>query len=102
MTNRREITVPSAQVDPISHLLQRAQVIAVVGLSNSPLRPSPGVSVYMQAHGYRIIPVNPRSDAPGGEKSHPPLLVVELRKDRVNRFRRREVVEGVVEESIQL
>jgi len=94
--------VPSAQVDPISDLLQRAQVIAVVGLSNSPLRPSHGVSAYMQAHGYRIIPVNPRIDEALGEKSYPSLLEVQEHIDIVNIFRRPEFVEAVVEQAIQL
>ena len=94
--------MPSAQVDPISDLLQRAQVIAVVGLSNSPLRPSHGVSAYMQAHGYRIIPVNPRIDEALGEKSYPSLLEVQEHIDIVNIFRRPEFVEAVVEQAIQL
>ena len=45
--------------DPITELLKSAKTIAVVGLSNSPLRPSFGVSAYMQSQGYSIIPVNP-------------------------------------------
>ncbi len=92
----------SAQVDPISDLLQRAQVIAVVGLSNSPLRPSHGVSAYMQAHGYRIIPVNPEIDEALGEKSYPSLLEVQEPIDIVNVFRRPEFVEAVVDQAIQL
>ena len=94
--------MPSTQVDPISDLLQRAQVIAVVGLSNSPLRPSHGVSAYMQAHGYRIIPVNPRIDEALGEKSYPSLLEVQEHIDIVNIFRRPEFVEAVVDQAIQL
>jgi predicted CoA-binding protein len=94
--------VPSTQVDPISDLLQRAQVIAVVGLSNSPLRPSHGVSAYMQAHGYRIIPVNPQIDEALGEKSYPSLLEVQEPIDIVNIFRRPEFVEAVVDQAIQL
>ena len=47
------------ETDQISDLLKRAKTIAVVGLSNRPLRPSHGVSAYLQTHGYRIIPVNP-------------------------------------------
>ena len=94
--------MPSAQVDPISDLLQRAQVIAVVGLSNSPLRPSHGVSAYMQAHGYRIIPVNPQIDEALGEKSYPSLLEVQEPIDIVNIFRRPEFVEAVVDQAIQL
>ena len=46
------------QSDPIYELLSRTKTIAVVGLSESPLRPSHGVSAYMQAAGYKIIPYN--------------------------------------------
>ena len=62
------VSVP--QPDPITELLKRAKTIAVVGLSNSPLRPSHGVSAYMQTHGYRIIPVNPRIQGALGVDGH--------------------------------
>jgi len=55
------------QSDPIAELLKRAKIIAVVGLSCNPLRPSHGVSAYIQSHGYRIIPVNPQIDECLGE-----------------------------------
>ena len=48
------------QTDPVYELLSRVKTIAVVGLSDSPMRPSHGVSAYMQAQGYKIIPVNPQ------------------------------------------
>ncbi len=43
----------------IPQILQDSKTIAVVGLSSNPDRPSYGVSQYMQAHGYRIVPINP-------------------------------------------
>ena len=46
--------------DVIFSILQSYKTLAVVGLSSKPMRPSHGVAAYMQAHGYRIIPVNPR------------------------------------------
>lgn len=46
-------------MDLIDEILDQAQTIAVVGLSDNPARDSYGVSAYMQAQGYRIIPVNP-------------------------------------------
>jgi hypothetical protein len=93
--------VSSPAADPIFDLLQRARVIAVVGLSNSPLRPSHGVSAYMQTHGYRIIPVNPNIDGALGEKSFPSLLEVTEPVDIVNIFRRPQFVEDVVDQVIQ-
>ena len=93
---------PFADSDPIRDLLSRAKTIAVVGLSDSPLRPSHGVSAYMQARGYKIIPVNPRISEALGEKSYPSLREVPEKIDIVNVFRRPEFVEEVVDQAIQL
>lgn len=94
------------QSDPIYELLARAETIAVVGLSESPMRPSHGVSAYMQAAGYKIIPVNPQIAEALGEKAYPSLLdiPVELQSkiDLVNIFRRPQYVDGIVEQAIQL
>ena len=94
------------QRDPIYELLARVKTIAVIGLSDSPMRPSQGVSAYMQAQGYRIIPVNPQVAEALGEKSYPSLLDVpaELARqiDLVDVFRRPEFVEEIVDQAIQL
>lgn len=94
------------QTDSIYELLSRAKTIAVVGLSDSAMRPSHGVSAYMQAQGYRIIPVNPEVEETLGEKSYPSLLDVpdELAKkiDLVDVFRRPEFVDEIVDQAIQL
>jgi uncharacterized protein len=92
----------SPQPDAIADLLQRSKTIAVVGLSNSPLRPSHGVSAYMQTNGYRIIPVNPGIKGALGEKAYASLLEVPEKIDIVNIFRRSEFVEEVVDQAIQL
>lgn len=96
------ITAGMSQPDPITDLLKRSKTIAVVGLSNSPLRPSHGVSAYMQTHGYRIIPVNPQIKGSLGEKAYPSLLDVPEKIDIVNVFRRPEFVEVVVDQAIKL
>jgi predicted CoA-binding protein len=88
--------------DPIRELLAKAKTIAVVGLSDSPLRPSYGVSAYMQTQGYRIIPVNPQIAEALGEKSYPSLLDVPEKIDLVDVFRRPEYVDEIVEQAIQL
>ena len=91
-----------AQSDPIGELLTRAKTIAVVGLSSNPLRPSHGVTAYMQSHGYRITPVNPNIAECLGQKAYPSLLDVPEKIDIVNVFRRPEFVEEVVDQAIQL
>lgn len=90
------------QTDPITDLLKRARTIAVVGLSDSPMRPSHGVSAYMQSQGYRIIPVNPQIDEVLGERAYASLLDVPEKIDIVNIFRRPEFVGEVVDEAIGL
>ena len=90
------------QPDPIADLLQRSRTIAVVGLSCNPLRPSHGVSAYMQSHGYRIIPVNPRIQECLGERAYASLMDVREKMDIVDIFRRSEFVEEVVDQAIQL
>ncbi|HET9697298.1 MAG TPA: CoA-binding protein [Terriglobales bacterium] len=89
-------------MDQIKELLQRAKTIAVVGLSDNPMRPSHGVSAYMQSQGFRIIPVNPECDEVLGEKSYPSLLDVPEKVDIVNVFRRSEFVPPVVDQAIQI
>jgi uncharacterized protein len=90
------------QSDPVTELLKRARVIAVVGLSDNPMRPSYGVTAYMRSQGYRIVPVNPQLESCLGEKAYPTLLEVPEKIDIVNIFRRPEFVEEIVDQAIQL
>jgi predicted CoA-binding protein len=94
------------QADPIYELLSRAKTIAVVGLSESPMRPSHGVSAYMQAAGYRIVPVNPKIKEALGETAYQSLLDIPVapreKVDVVNVFRRPEFVDEIVEQTIEL
>jgi len=91
----------SPHSDPIKEILARSKTIAVVGLSSNPLRPSHGVSAYLQSHGYRIIPVNPNIEECLGEKAYRSLLEVPEKIDIVNVFRRSAYVDEVVEQAIQ-
>jgi len=88
--------------DPIRELLERSKTIAVVGLSDSPLRPSHGVSAYMQLQGYQVIPVNPTIHEALGERAYSSLADVPGKIDIVNIFRRPEFVEEIVDEAIKL
>src|SRR4051794_34815338 len=92
----------ASQSDAIGELLKRTKTIAVVGLSDSPLRPSYGVSAYMQSHGYKIIPVNPLIRGSLGEKAVASLAEIEEKIDMVDVFRRSEYVPELVDEAIRL
>ncbi len=59
--------------ETIQRILEDTKTIAVVGLSESPGRASAGVARYMQAAGYRIVPVNPNIETTLGERAYPTL-----------------------------
>ncbi len=92
--------------EQIKNILEKAKTIAVVGLSREPQKDSYKVSVYLQQHGYRIIPVNPLIDEVLGEKSYRSLLEIpeEIQKniDVIDIFRKPVNVDPIVEQAIQL
>jgi predicted CoA-binding protein len=94
--------------DKIAHLLRSARVIAVVGLSADPSRPSHGVARALQGFGYRIIPVTPAAPSVLGQRSVPDLdhlpevLGPGERVDIVDVFRRPEHVAAIVDDCIRL
>lgn len=90
----------STGADVILDILKEYRTIAVVGLSANPMRPSFGVSEYMQEAGYRILPVNPNEREVLGEKSYERLEDVPEKIDIVDIFRRTEEVAAVVESAI--
>jgi predicted CoA-binding protein len=89
-------------MDEIERILTNCRTIAVVGLSSKRFRASFGVSDYMQAAGYRIIPINPKETEVLGEKSYPTLEAVPEKIDLVNIFRRSEHVAPLVDSAIRL
>jgi len=87
--------------DLIREILEQGKTLAVVGLSSKPMRPSHGVSEYMQRHGYRIIPVNPHEESVLGEKGYVSLDAVPEPFDVVVIFRRPEFVPEIVEAAVR-
>ena len=86
--------------DVMERIMVRSQVIAVVGLSPDPGRPSHAVARYLHRAGYRIIPVNPLIDEVLGEPAYPGLRQVPVHIDLVDVFRRSEYVAEIVEDAI--
>ena len=85
-----------------AELLKSYRSIAVVGLSSRPDRPSYGVARYLQAQGYRIIPVNPRETEVLGEKAYPDLCSIPEPVEVVDIFRPPRHVPRVVAEAIAI
>ena len=71
----------------IQRVLREAKTIAIVGLSGNPLRASNFVGFYLQRHGFRVIPVNPREPEILGERSYASLREVPVPVDIVDVFR---------------
>lgn len=88
----------------MAEIFRTAKVIAVVGLSDKPERPSYGVASYLMEQGYRIIPVNPMIDHWKGLKSYPSLLDIPPgeKVDVVDVFRKSEDVMPIVDEAIRI
>src|SRR5207247_9116585 len=91
----------ASQLAPIAAMVEKYKTLAVVGLSSRSSRPSDGVAAYMQARGYRIIPVNPNETAVLGEKAYASLEEVPDPVEIVVIFRRPEHVPEVVESAIR-
>jgi uncharacterized protein len=90
--------------DVIADILKNYKTIAVVGLSSRPMRPSFGVTQYMQSAGYRIVPVNPNEAEVLGEKCYPRLedIPPSHHIEIVDIFRRSENVPPVVDSAIKI
>ena len=81
-------------------ILRKYRTIAVVGLSSDEARDSHSISAYMQAAGYRILPVNPAETEVLGEKAYPTVASIPAAPEIVNVFRRPEAVPDVVDDAI--
>ncbi|MED4206421.1 CoA-binding protein [Neobacillus mesonae] len=96
------MTIENPSREEIKDILQKAKVIAVVGLSSNPDRTSYQVSAAMQKAGYEIIPVNPTIDEALGVKAVATLKDIEGHIDIVNVFRRSEQLFDVAKEFAEI
>jgi len=86
----------------LRRILARSRTLAVVGLSAQWYRPSYFAAKYMQDHGYRIIPVNPRYDEVLGEKCFPDLRSIPEPVDIVDCFRKPGDIPPLADEAIAI
>lgn len=87
----------------VDELLRTARVVAVVGYSTDPSRPSNSVSRYLRSQGYRIVPVNPllAGAVVDGERAYDRLVDIPPTEhiDFVDVFRRGEFLDSVVDDA---
>lgn len=89
-------------ISTLRRILRDNKTIAVVGLSPEWHRPSNFVAKYLQQHGYRVIPVNPRCTEILGERCYPSLLEIPEPVDLVDVFRRTDDVLPIAEQAVRI
>ena len=88
--------------EKVRRILRKHKTLAVVGLSAQWHRPSYFAAKYMQEHGYRVVPVNPRYPEILGERCHATLATIDVPIDIVDVFRRTEDVMPIAEQAIAI
>jgi uncharacterized protein len=89
-------------INTLRRILKESRVIAVVGLSADWYRPSYFAAKYMQEHGYRVIPVNPKYPSILGEKCYRSLRDIPEPVDMVDVFRKTEDVMPIADDAVAI
>jgi predicted CoA-binding protein len=89
-------------INTLRRILRESKVIAVVGLSADWFRPSYFAAKYMQEHGYRVIPVNPKYPEILGQKCYASLRDIHQAVDMVDVFRKTADVMPIAEDAIAI
>ena len=89
-------------IPALRRILKDCHTIAIVGLSAEWHRPSNFVAKYLQGHGYRIVPVNPRYPEILGDKSYGRLEDIPFKVDMVDVFRKTEDVLPVAQSAVAI
>jgi len=89
-------------INTLRRILHNSKTIAVVGLSADWFRPSFFAAKYMQEHGYRVIPVNPKYPEILGEKAYKSLRDIPEKVDIVDVFRKTADVMPIAEDAIAI
>ncbi len=91
-----------SDIPTLRRILGQTRTIAVVGLSADWFRPSYFAAKYMQEHGYRIIPVNPKYPEILGEKCYKSLADIPDKVDMVDCFRKSEDIVPIAHQAIAI
>jgi len=91
-----------SDIETLRRILANCRTIAVVGLSADWFRPSYFAAKYMQEHGYRIVPVNPKYPEILGERCYPSLKDIPDTVDMVDVFRRTEDVLPIARDAVAI
>jgi predicted CoA-binding protein len=88
--------------DELRRIYAETETIAVVGASNDEAKDAHKIPRYLQQHGFRIIPVNPRGGEILGERAYASLTDVDVPVDVVDVFRPSEETPGIAEDAVAI
>lgn len=92
-----EFPTVNENMDEIKEIFQNVKTIAVPGLSPKEDKDSHRVAKYLQAQGYKIIPIYPKEDKILGEKVYRSLADIKEQIDMVDMFRKAEIADEIVD-----
>jgi uncharacterized protein len=95
-------SLPVSDIETLRRILGTCRTIAIVGLSADWYRPSYFAAKYLQEHGYRIIPVNPRYPEILGERCYGSLKDIPEPVDVVDVFRRTQDVMPIARQAVEI
>ena len=92
----------NTDINALRRILRECKTLAVVGLSANWYRPSYFAAKYMQEHGYRIVPVNPKYPEILGEKSYARLEDIPFPVDMVDVFRKEQDIPPIAQSAVAI
>ncbi len=95
-----EFPATNAPDEEVVQILEKYEVVAIVGLSPKKDRDSNIVARYLIENGYRVVPVNPAEEEILGQRSYPDLASIPFEVDIVDIFRKVEFIPGLVDQAI--
>ena len=95
-----EFPTVNSNMDEVKEIFDTVKTIAVLGLSPDATKDSHRVAAYLQAHGYKIIPVYPKGDTILGEKVYHSLAEIPVQVDMVDIFRKPAALDAIADACI--
>ncbi|WP_304543920.1 CoA-binding protein [Sulfurimonas microaerophilic] len=96
-----EFPTVNSNMDEVKEIFDSVKTIAVLGLSPNPEKDSYRVAAYMQAQGYKIVPVYPKEDEILGETVYRSLKEIPFKVDMVNIFRKPDALDPIADACIE-
>lgn len=96
-----EFPTVNSNMDEVKEIFDSVKTIAVLGLSPNSEKDSHRVAAYMQANGYKIVPVYPKEDEILGEKVYRSLKEIPFKVDMVNIFRKPDALDPIADACIE-